>query len=806
MTSTKVTTAPSAASSENVEVRGLQHPAEIVIDRWGIPHIRAETLDDLFFAQGYNAARDRLWQIDLWRKRGLGQLAGDLGPGFLAQDRASRLFIYRGDMAAEWASYSTDAEAICTAFVTGLNAYVDLIAREPERLPPEFTLSGTKPARWQPDDVVRIRSHALTRNALSEVLRANVSAQASATTDLLRKRIEPPVTPHRADDLDLASIPLDVLDTFRLATASVTCPPARLAASLREVEAWTKVNELGDVLQDAMWQGSNNWAVKGSRTETGRPILATDPHRNHSVPSLRYLVHLTAPGFDAIGAGEPAVPGITIGHNGRIAFGLTIFGADQEDVYVYETDPEDPDRYRYGEGWERMRCIEERFSVRGCPDQTATLKYTRHGPVLFEDRAKRRAYAVRSVWFEPGSAAYLASLGAMRARSFAEFRTAMRRWGTPSVNQLYADVEGTIAWLGVGYTPIRPNWNGLLPVPGDGRYEWAGFLDPDLQPCIVDPPTGFLATANEMNLPADWPHDDQPIGFEWIESSRATRITEALAADPSHGVLASCALQTDVLSIPARRIGKLCSELNACEELAIRGLALLSGWDYRLSVESAAAALFEVWWTKHLKPAVLRWFAPDEDVRKMLVPGDVERILTVLEQVDSSSQGLSRAERDELLLGSLVSAMRECRARMGEDQTGWAWGRLHHGYFEHAFSGLADDARVLNIGPLPKGGSGSTPMHTGYRPSDFRIVAGASVRIVMDVGDWDRSMCINAPGQSGDRRTSHYRDLAPIWAAGEYVPMLYSAPAVDSAAEFRVRLMPTAEGRGRISTADAPAL
>ena len=667
-------------TSGRFTVDALKSRAEIVIDRWGIPHIRADNLHDLFVAQGFNAARDRLWQLDLWRKRGLGQVAADLGPGFLVQDQAARRFLYRGDMAAEWTSYAPDAEAICTAFVSGINAYVTLTEREPKRLPPEFTLLGNRPALWNPEDVVRIRSHGLTRNALSEVLRANVLPGAGPVADLLRKKIEPPVAPHQADGLDLHHIPLEVLDLFKLATASVTCQPERLAASLEQAGAWTKVNDLGDVIQDAMWQGSNNWVVQGRRTESGRPALASDPHRTHAVPSLRYLVHLCAPGFDAIGAGEPAVPGIAIGHNGRIAFGLTIFGADQEDVYVYETHPNDPHLYRYGENWEPMRLVEERFAVKGYPDQTSVLKFTRHGPVVFEDVAEQRAFAIRSVWFEPGSAAYLASLSAMRAKTFDEFRDALRRWGAPSVNQIYADTDGRTAWLPVGYTPVRNNWNGLLPVPGDGRYEWAGFLDPDLLPRVSDPPSGYLATANEMNLPVDWPHGERPVGFEWVENSRATRINEVLTADTCHSISASCALQTDVLSVPARRVGAILTELVPLDARTARGLELLRSWDHRLAVGSAAAALFEVWWTKHLKPAVFAHFVPDAAIRRLLVPGDAESLLDVLERPGDSPGTLPVATRNELMLASLAGALEECEAKMGADITKWAWGRLHHGY------------------------------------------------------------------------------------------------------------------------------
>lgn len=773
---------------ESIVLSGLDAPAEIVVDRWGIPHIRAGSLRDLFFAQGFNAARDRLWQLDLWRKRGLGLLAADFGPGYLAQDRAARLFAYRGDMAAEWAAYAPDAKEICTAFTAGINAFIELTEREPDRLPPEFGLVGTRPQLWAPEDVVRVRSHGLTRNALSEVMRAAVLAKADHATDLLRKNIEPPVTPEAAEGIDLSAISVDILDVFKLATAPVTFTPERLNATLADVFAWTKVTDLGDVIRDADFGGSNNWVVQGDLTDTGRPILANDPHRNHALPSLRYIVHLTAPGLDVIGAGEPALPGVSIGHNGAIAFGLTIFGADQEDVYVYETAEGDPDAYRYRDGWERMRLVDESFAVKGAPEQTMTLKFTRHGPVIFEDPDRRLAYAIRSVWSEPGAAAYLASISGMRARNFEDFRQAMRRWGAPSVNQIYADTTGRIAWLPVGYTPLRPNWHGLLPVPGDGRYEWAGFLDPDALPRVVNPPEGFVATANELNLPPDWDHEKAPVGFEWTEASRATRIQEALRAKRPHSVAASCALQTDVVSMPARRLLAVLATVRDRGGTGAR--ALLEGWDARLSADSAPAALFEVWWTKHLKPALLAQAVPDEAVRKLVVPGDVETLLRLIEE-PNGRLGPNPAARDRLLADTLDEAFRDCTARMGEDPLAWGWGRLHQGYFEHPLSPLSPAGGSLNIGPLPTGGSASTPMHAGYRPSDFRVIAGASVRLVIDVGDWDRSRCINAPGQSGDPRSVHYGDLTPLWAAGEYVPLLYSHAALDSAARMRIALSPT---------------
>ena len=388
------------------EVPGIESSAEIRVDRWGIPHIRAGTRHDVFFTQGFNAARERLWQLDVWRKRGLGLLAADFGPGFLAQDRASRLFLYRGEMNDEWSAYGNpEARRITEAFVAGINAWIDLTERRPSLRAPEFDRFGTRPARWEARDVVRIRSHARINNLLSEVARARVVARSDIRTDLARKALRPDHCAAVPEGVSFGDIPSSVLDVFRLATTGLHVTPARLAVPLDEAWRWTKVDEFGDVRGHEP-EGSNNWAVAPSRTATGRPILANDPHRVHTLPSLRYVVHLTAPGVDVIGAGEPALPGISIGHNGVVAFGMTIFPMDQEDLYVYEIDPRDPSRYRYGGGWETMQVECEQIPVHGHAEQNVQLKFTRHGPVIYEDPSCGLAYAVRTVWSEPGSSPY----------------------------------------------------------------------------------------------------------------------------------------------------------------------------------------------------------------------------------------------------------------------------------------------------------------------------------------------------------------------------------------------------------------
>ncbi|MCJ2144099.1 penicillin acylase family protein [Methylobacterium sp. E-066] len=776
---------------------GLEGPAEIRIDRWGLAHIRAATALDAFRVQGFNAARDRLWQLDLWRKRGLGLLAADFGPGYLAQDRAARLFLYRGDMAAEWAAYGPqDTKAVVTAFVNGINAFVELTETRPDLRPPEFALTETRPARWLPEDVVRIRSHGLVRNVLSEVARARVLARAETreaglSTDDLRKRISPPHDPVVPDGLDAAEWPDDLLDDFRLATAPVGFTPERMAARRDEAWDWTKVDAHGAVTRGKRAapkepvEGSNNWVVGPARTETGRPILASDPHRIYLQPSLRYAVHLTAPGLDVIGAGEPALPGISIGHNGQAAFSLTIAPMDQEDLFVCETDPANPDRYRYGDGRQPIERVTETIPVRGGPDETVVLGFTRHGPVIRETAG--RAFALRTVWSEPGAAAYLGSLAYLGATSPEAFGQALRHWSAPSVNQLYADATGRIAWFMAGKAPVRPAHDGLLPVPGDGRYDWAGFHDPGALPRRIDPPEGYLATANEMNLPPDFPAETRKVGFEWAEPWRARRIRTVLDGQNRHSLADSRALQGDDVSEPARRLAELVRALPAVADPDVAAArALLAPFDGTLHEASAGAALIELFWVRHLRPALLEALVPDARTRRLLPPGDTQSLIERLES------RLDPAVRTTLLTETLGAAFRACCARMGPDPETWSWGRLHHALFAHPLSSLRPDSG-WDVGPLAAGGAAASVMHAEYRTDTFQLTHGASFRMVVDVGDWDRSVFINVPGQSGDPGSPHYADLAPIWGRRDHVPMLYGRAAVEAATETIITLSPASD-------------
>lgn len=785
-----MTKSPEPRDGTAVPVTGLTAKAEIRKDRWGITHIRAESRDDLFFAQGYNVASERLWQIDLWRKKGLGLLAADFGPGFLAQDHATRHFVYRGDISPEWDSYAPDAEAICSAFTRGINAYIDRVLAGGAPLPPEFELFGTKPSHWHPEDVVRPRTHCLIRNAISEVQRAYTLSRSGKRAEALRKHLEPPVTPTTAEDLDLGSIPLDLVQRYQLAVAPPTFTPDRLSATMDDAWKWRTTSAAGDVTQATDSEGSNNWAIAPALTETGRPILASDPHRVHGVPSLRYMVHLTAPGIDVIGAGDPAAPGIIIGHSDFAAFCLTTYGADQQDVYVYDLDPDDPLSYRYGDGWERMEVVDEVFEVKGHAPVTLPLHFTRHGPVMLEEPDNNRAYAIRSVWSDAGTSAYMASLSVMRARSVEEYRNALVGWGAPTMNHMWADIDGNIAWQSVGWSPIRPNWEGLLPIPGDGRYEWDGYISPLEMPHSINPANGMLYSANEMNLTDEWQRTGIPIGNEWIDGSRAQRVQEVLYSRDRHTLAESQALQSDLTSIPARRLQAILKE-TALDGVAARAADHILGWDCWLSAESSSGALFELWFMAHLIPALYEAVTEGEPVLPALRISDVQSALDAMERPEAWCDGDPMAFRKAVIASTLESAWGDMVSRMGSDPADWQWGKIHKLTMKHAIStAFPDQAGRFDIGPIPLGGSGSTPANAIYR-SDFSVLTGAAVRIVFDVGNWDGCRFINLPGQSGDPESTGYREFVETWADYGYLPMVFSRDAVDEATIALTEITPT---------------
>ncbi|HEY4351897.1 MAG TPA: penicillin acylase family protein [Paraburkholderia sp.] len=777
-----------AVPQETITVAGLTHPTDILIDKWGVPHIFADNERDAFFVQGFNAARDRMFQIDLWRRRGLGELAEVFGPAYVEQDKATRLFLYRGDMAAEWKRYGPDAKPVATRFAAGVNAYIDWLVAHPERLPYEFRKVGYWPAKWSADDIVRIRSHGLTRNLTSEVARAKVACKGSVADDTVRFGLQPPWQTKVPEGLD-PCLPDDVLKVFTLATQSVHVTKE----SLKSADAATTAIAAADNPEEVT-EGSNNWVIAPDKSATGRAIMANDPHRAYAAPSLRYIQQISTPTLDIIGGGEPSAPGISIGHNGSIAYGLTIFNIDQEDLYVYQLNPANPHAYRYKGRWEPMHIVHEQIAVRGGAPVDAELAFTRHGPVIYTENAKHRAFAVRTAWLQPGMSPYFDSMRYMRAKNFAEFKRDLSTWGAPTVNQVYADTQGNIGWVPSGLAPKRPNWDGLMPVPGDGRYEWAGFWPRDDMPSGYDPSDGYFTTSNEMNLPAGYPYKERKLGFEWTNGSRHQRIDEVLKSLPKVSIEDSERLQNDIVSIPARRLVALLAPLSSDDPDTRTALAMLKGWDAQMRADSAQAALEEVWLSRHLGRAFKQAVLPKAAADAFSAP-DTAVMLDSLDHPEARFGGDAQAaqsKRDAVLLSSLHDAYQEMVHLQGADQSAWQWGKLQTNLNAHPLADLVDEQMraKLNVGPIGKGGSAYTPNQSTYRASDFRQTNGPSFRVIVDVGNWDNSRAVNLPGESGDPDNPHYRDLTQMWLNGEYFPLLYTRAAVEKATEKRIHLVP----------------
>ena len=788
-----------------VPVTGLREPVEILRDPWGIAHIYARNEHDLFFAQGYNAARDRLFQLELWRRSATGTVAEMLGPQELKRDVGARLHMFRGDLRAELGWYHPHGEAIVNAFVDGINARVAETERDPAKLPLEFRMLGIKPGRWT-SAVVVSRHNGLLSNVQQEVGVAQ-AVRALGADKVRRLAYFQPADPDLSVDsaVDLSLITSPILELYRAFREPVKFTPEEIVPEFR---APARAAAAADEAPPARDIGSNNWIVSGRLTRSGKPMMMNDPHRTQAVPSLRYWVHLVAPGWNVIGAGEPMLPGVSIGHNEHGAWGLTIFGSDGEDLYVYDTNPANPRQYRYRGAWEEMRTVRDTIPVKGRPPAAVELKYTRHGPVLFEDAAHHKAYALRAAWMEIGSAPYLASLRMDQARSWEEFRDACTYSRIPSENMVWAGVDGTIGYQAAGIAPRRPNWSGLVPVPGDGRYEWNGYLPIKELPHVENPGSGFFVTANHYLYPDGYPHKDA-MHYLWADPYRAMRIVEVLASGRQFGVADMVRLQNDDLTIPARALVPLLRGVELADPRARQARDLLLAWDGVADRGSVPAGIFEMW-LRRLRASAVDLKVP-ADARPLLeqvlvgragVELSMKRLIDWLEAPDADFGTDPARGREALLASSFTQAGAELASKLGPDMSRWQWGqdRYHHALIRHPLADAVNDtARArLDVGPTPRGGDAFSPSATGGGDNQ---TSGGSFKIVADTADWDASLGLNNPGQSGDPDRPHYRDLFAIWARGEYFPVLYSRARIEAAAEERVLMRPE-KASPRVSARD----
>lgn len=782
-----------APPAETIDLSGLRQPVQILKDRWGVSHIYAQNEHDLFFAQGYNVARDRLFQLELWRRQATGTVAEILGPKELKRDIGNRVFMYRGDLAEELNWYHPHGPAIVEAFVGGINAYIAETERNPELLTPEFKMLGIKPGKWTPAVVIS-RFNGLLGNLGQEL---NMALAIRAVGIEKVKEIEhfQPADPKLELDpaIDPSLLSRDIIGLYNDYRQPIRFTPDELVAEYRG-----KSNLLAQFDEKAQWPtaldlstrqtdiGSNNWVVSGKLTASGFPMMMNDPHRVQETPSLRYWVHLVAPGWDVIGGGEPALPGVSIGHNEFGAWGLTIFGSDSEDLYVYDTNPANPSQYKYNGGWEAMTVIKESIPVKGQAPETVELKYTRHGPVVFEDKAHHKAYAVRAAWREIGGAPYLASLRIDQAHSWQEFEDACSYSRIPAENMVWADRDGNIGYQAVGIAPLRPNWSGLVPVPGDGRYEWQGYLPILALPHVLNPEKGFFNTSNNYLIPPGWPYKEA-LHYVWTDPFRADAVEEFLRSGRMFSVADMVELQNDDLSIPARNLVPLLRDLPIANAASRDAAARLLHWNYVLDKDSVAAGIYEMW-QRHLTANMRGAFVPREARDVMGMP-ELTKIIGWLEAPDGHLGEDPIAGRNAMLAQSLDQAVADLTSRFGADVEKWKLGAYHHAAIPHPLSAaLKPDLRAkFDVGALPRGGDSYSVTATGGGDNQ---TSGGSFKIIADTADWDNSLGLNNPGQSGDVNSPHYRDLYELWARGKYFPIFYSRAKVESVTEKRWDLKP----------------
>lgn len=787
-------------------IAGLERAVTVIRDRWGVPHVYAETMRDLFFAQGFVHAQDRLWQMELRRRLSAGTLAEVFGPSALGRDVFARTLGFERGLEREWASYDAETQAIFEAYAAGVNAFV---GDHLDRLPLEFQLAGFEPPPWRPLDLLT-RAVAYNQGGIwpRKVLRARLVA--ALGTERARELM--PTDPDVPLEVP-AGVDYGWLDRGAVADhlASLGYPEddelRRRGLDLAPGTRWIAPPE--PVAGDAV--GSNNWAVDGFKAAGGKPLLASDPHLGIAHPSHWYEMHLVGPGggrgdFDVTGCSTPGQPGIVIGRNARIAWGLTNASADIQDVYVEEIDPADPSRYRTPDGWRRAEVVEETFRVRGAAEpERRPICITRHGPLVHRSADGRFALALRWTAHEPGSV-FTQMLDVNRARNWGEFTAALRTWSAPPMNFLYADVDGHIGHVAAGWYPRRRRGNGLLPVPGwVDDYEWDGYAPFEHCPQAFDPAEHFLATANQRTTGASSPH---VVSHDWDAGFRAARIKSRLHEQRRWTVEDMAALQSDVVSLPARAIvprvlAAIAAEQSGDADLRLAA-ELLRAWDGTLAAGSAAAALYE---------AVLhRWFANafrprlGDELFASWVDQSSAVLLASMRLLDEPDEfwlapslaGVTGAEamRDALLRRCVRQAVAELRKRLGDDPATWRWGRLHTVYFGHGAARTPELRRLFDVGPFEMPGDGFTPNNTGqnFRFS-HRQVAVASYRQVVDLGDPDRSLSIHTIGQSGQPEHPHYADFAPLWARGAHHPMLFTRAAIEREAEATLRLVPTAGPR-----------
>ena len=762
-----------------VRVQGIGAPVEILRDEWGVPHVFAKSTADAAFGLGYCHAQDRLWQMELNRRVGSGRLAELLGARAIPADRFLRRLGLRRAAEAEAAALEGEVKDVLEAYARGVNA-----AMARSRRPLELRILRVKPEPWTVVDSLcwsKVMSLSLCANWEGELVRGKVvrkvGAEKAAKLDLFYPEGAPVVVPP--------------------GTEAIAPSAAELEALYEEAKPFLAFGTGG--------AASNNWVIAGSRTASGKPIVANDPHLKLSVPSIWYEAHLVTPGVDVCGVTLPSLPAVVIGHNRHVAWGFTNSFADVMDVYVEKFHPERRDEYEFQGKWEKATVVRETIRVKGGASVVEDVRITRHGPVVAGAPAggapDAPALALRWAALDAGHTAR-ASLKMQSARSAAELREALRDWHTPSQNVVFADVDGNIGYLMAGVVPTRAKGTGLVPVPGwSGEWEWNGWIPFEELPQAWNPPAGYVATANNKVVGKDYKHH---VSWDYMNGYRVGRIEEMLRGRTRLTWEDCREIQRDVFTAAGKAFARaVAPRLSPATERERRAAELLAAFDGHATIESGGAAVYEAMVLAFVRRALLPLLGK-ELVEEVMGRTDnpVQPFGTMVGRYTSWAVRMAEERPDGVLAtgetwdgvtaGAFREAVERLAAELGDDPRTWTWGALHRLKPDHPLAAVKPLDRIFGAPDLPIGGDTDSPLQTALIPHQpFRADAWApSWRQIVDLADIGATRSVFAGGQSGHPGSPHYLDQLPLWYRGEYRTQRLDRADIEEHLEGRLLLEP----------------
>jgi penicillin amidase len=750
-------------STEGVRRSAVEREVRIERDEWGIPHIYAEGDDDLFFGFGYAMAEDRLFQMDYLRRKGLGRLSEILGPAGLENDTVMRTIGINRIAASELKKLPPETQRLLEAFSGGVNA---LIEDSRGKLPIEFSLLDYEPEPWSP----------LSSLAIEGELRwyLTVRLPVIVIPELAKRTLGDGALYH-------AFLQGEADDESILPPGSY--PAERVGSEL-----------VGAAIGDPdEGQGSNNWVIAGSRTTTGKPLLASDPHIAFAAVSCWYEVHLCGGSFNVAGMAYAGMPSVVIGRNERLAWGITNNICSQRDIYQEKTDPAHPDAFLFNGRWEKARLAVEEIKVRGAQPVRKTIRYSRNGPIIDEvlPEAARHTGPVSLCWLGSTYCGWLtAQLNHNRAKTIEEFRAALKPWRVPTFNMVIADVDGNIAYQSTGRLPIRsvpergyrPGW--------DPKHQWDGLIPAEGMPKLDNPDRGWMATANNRPAPNDFPY---PLSGVWSSGHRARRVRQMIESKHSLGASDMVEMHQDALSLRAVDcLPGLRAALSQAQDPGIKEAAEhLRSWDGRMETDRVGATIFEAFFVQWSRRVAAERF-PAEAAE--FASGAIAGLATRLLYENVAGWFKDPNGRVEAIMEALASALANLTSRLGPNMSKWAWGQLHRIHLQHVLGGIGDLGQLLNRGGLPVKGNGVTVCNTGYDPN-YLAPMGANYRMIADLGTSPPELtAVDAQGQSGHPGSPHYCDQLKEWISGRYHRLPLDPAQAKKGARSVLILQPTRAG------------